>query len=188
MEIKKLFDQYYAEFRDKERIWSWLSVDEKEEQFLFDLRGYCMTQRVFLEEYRDDPKGKKAALQLFPFPVEHPAFRERLKKEVLTQEWYEIWLDHRRSIKELFDTDEESRSVFLWSLIREADDFQAWKSTKIAPEGFHPGLVSLIRSCAEGFRTADQLMAELRKDGFAPETLIYQREEKMIRSLIQPRV
>lgn len=195
MDREMLFDDYFGEFREKDRVWEMLATDEiegGEPQLLFDLKSYCLTQRLFFEVYSGDPEGRRAVLTLFPLPAVQPSFRERMRR-MLSYSWHEIWIRHRRELWNEYETDRESRRIFLWSLIREAEDYTAWMEgledsfvRKSAQDRF-PALAALIRSCANGFMTTDQLMAELREDGFAPNTPYYQKMENLIRQLVGER-
>ncbi len=179
---------------EKERLWELLSTGGKEGeemQLLFDIKSYCLMQRLLLEKYREDPEGKKAALLLFPLPTMKSCFRERLK-DTLAYDWTEIWFRHRGEIKEYFEDSPESKKMFLWNLLNEADNYSGWMEKRItdsfvrrSTEDCYPKLISLIKSCIDGFVTAEELLDDLREDGFTPELPFYRRMEKLIRDVTE---
>ena len=190
--IIEITDACFGETLEKERLWELLSAGGKEGedmQLLFDLRSYCLMQRLLLEKYKEDPEGKKAALLLFPLPAKNACYRDRVK-ETLAYEWTELWFRHREETEEYFAESLESKKTFLWSLLNEADDYAGWMEKRItdpfvrkSAEDCYPRLTALIKNTIDGFVTPEELLNDLKEDGYTPELPYYLRMEKLIRDV-----
>ncbi len=194
MDTRELFTEYFGEFEKTDRMYETVcenSVEGGEPQLIMDLKAYCMTQRVFLEQFHDDGDGLKATLLLFPLPAMHPAFSERMSKKI-AYEWSDIWMKHLSALAKIFERDDDSKRLFLWHLIHELEDYEYWMNgldnvfVEKSAEDCYPALESIVRDYADGFADAESLMADLREDGFTPELPYYQGlESRLLKVLVK---